>query len=477
MEEKNGDIKATELLSQQADAVKRLFSILNATASLDTHVNAVTILGTRHTKPAFLEKVTSNIMESKTIADIVNRSQDVAEQLMRFDIFDHVEILLDHASDSDPLAAPDSINVVYQVKEKSRFYIKTGTEIGNNEGNMNGSVVIRNVFGGAETLESVASFGNRTSSAFQFTLSSPVNASPNSRVDINAHHILRNNKLYSSYEELSRGIGLRYKTVSNIGYHELSYDCTWRSIDKLALDASLSIRDQVGQSLKSSINHVFIRDRRDDMLLPGNGHYIRLSNELAGVLGIGNASFFKTELESQVCKQYGGGQLLKGENNELLGIHPGFVLSLGFRAGWLANLNDHPKASTISDKFLLGGPLTVRGFKSAGIGPRDYKDALGGDLYWAAGISAIAPIPKYESKPIRLQAFVNAGTSVPWTSKNSLQHTFESLTRSPSSSVGFGLIYRHSIARLELNYCIPLTAARNDRIHRGLQFGIGLNFL
>lgn len=109
------------------------------------------------------------------------------------------------------------------------------------------------------------------------------------------------------------------------------------------------------------------------MLLPGNGHYIRLSNELAGVLGIGNASFIKTELESQVCQQYGGGQLLKGENNELLGIHPGFVLNLGFRAGWLANLSDHPKASTISDKFLLGGPLTVRGFKTAGIGPRDYS--------------------------------------------------------------------------------------------------------
>ncbi|CAO3630574.1 unnamed protein product [Cunninghamella echinulata] len=416
-------------------------------------------------------------MDSTTIADVVNQSQDIAEQLMRFDIFDHVEVLLDRASDSDPLATPDSINVVYQVKEKSRFYIKTGTEIGNNEGNMNGSVVIRNVFGGAETLESVASFGNRTSSAFQFTLSSPVNSSPDAKVDINAHHVLRNNKLFSSYEELSRGVGLRYKTVSNYGYHELSYDCTWRSIDKVSLDASLSIRDQVGQSLKSSINHVFIRDHRDDKFLPGNGHYIRLSNELAGVLGIGNASFIKTELETQACQQFGGGQLIKGEDNELLGVHPGFVLSLGLRAGWLANLNDNSKASTVSDKFLLGGPLSVRGFNTAGIGPRDYKDALGGDLYWAAGISAISPIPKYESKPIRLHAFINAGTSIPWSSNNTAQNTVQSLTRSPSTSVGFGLIYRHSIARFELNYCIPLTAARNDRIHRGLQFGIGLNFL
>ncbi|CAO3585383.1 unnamed protein product [Absidia cylindrospora] len=342
---------------------------------------------------------------------------------------------------------------------------------------MNGSITVRNVFGGAETLESVASFGNRTSSAFQFTLSSPVKANPDSKIDINAHHILRNNTFYSSYEELSRGCGLRYKTVSGFGYHEFSYDCTWRSIDKLSPSASLSIRDEAGQSLKSSINHTFIRERRNDMLLPSNGHYLRLSQELAGVLGIGNASFFKSELETQVCHQIGGGQLLKNEDNELVGIHPGLVFSLGFKAGWLANLDGDKKASTVSDRFLLGGPLSVRGFKTAGIGPRDYKDALGGDIYWSTGVSAIAPLPTFESKPIRAHAFINAGTSIPWSTGTSTQDTARSLMQSPSVAVGLGLIYRHSIARLELNYCVPLTAARGDQVHRGLQFGIGLNFL
>jgi outer membrane protein insertion porin family len=135
-----------------------------------------------------------------------------------------------------------------------------------------------------------------------------------------------------------------------------------------------SIREEAGQSLKSSINHTFIRDRRDDMLLPSNGHYVRVSQELAGVMGIGNASFFKSELETQLCRQFGGGQLLKNENNEWVGVHPGLVLSLGLKAGWLANLNrDDKKASTVSDRFLLGGPLSVRGFKTAGIGPRDYS--------------------------------------------------------------------------------------------------------
>jgi outer membrane protein insertion porin family len=206
------------------------------------------------------------------------------------------------------------------------------------------------------------------------------------------------------------------------------------------------------------------------MLLPANGHYIRLAQELSGVFGLGNAHFFKTELETQFCKQFGGGELLM-DDNEFLGVHPGYVLSTTFRAGWLANLTEN--ASTVSDRFLLGGPLSVRGFRNAGIGPRDYKDALGGNVYWAAGLSAIAPIPKYESKPFRAQAFVNAGTNIPWKSDTNPQ----ALTQSPSISAGVGLIYRHSIARIELNYCVPLTAARGDQIKRGLQLGIGLNFL
>ncbi|KAF1807030.1 surface antigen-domain-containing protein [Mucor lusitanicus] len=462
----------------QAEASRRLFALLEQSAGSKTHVNAITILGTKQTRPGFLEKATKDVLEANTYADVINSAQQVAEKLQRFDIFDGVQILLDNATDSDPLAAPESINVVYQVKEKSRVFIKTGTEIGNNEGNMNGSITVRNVFGGAELLETVASFGTRNSSAFQFSLSKPVNASPDSRLDINAHRVLCNNTLASSYEELARGAGLRYKTVSTFGYHELSYDMTWRSIDRVSPSASLSIRQQVGDSLKSSINHVFVRERRDDILLPSNGHYVRIAQELSGLFGVGNAHFFKTELESQYCKQFGGGHIiLDKENKEFLGVHPGLVISTTFRAGCLANLSESDKASTVSDRFLLGGPLSVRGFRNAGIGPRDYKDALGGNMYWAAGVSAIAPLPKLETKALRAHAFVNAGTNIPWKSGTSLQDTKQALTQSPSISAGLGLIYRHSIARIELNYCVPLTAARGDQIKRGLQLGIGLNFL
>ncbi|KAI8969029.1 surface antigen-domain-containing protein [Mycotypha africana] len=480
MEEPKGSAGYEDQNQQQfqQEAARRLMNLLQETAGSKTHVNSVSVLGTKITRPQFLQKATKAVLSSTTYADVINNAQNIAEELQRLDIFDHVQVLLDKASDSDPLALPDSINVVYQVKEKSRVFLRTGTEIGNNEGNMNGSITVRNVFGGAELLEAVAAFGTRNSSAFQFSLSKPTNASPDAKVDINAHRVLCNNTLTSSYEELARGVGMKYKSVSKYGYHELGYDLTWRTIDKVSPNASLSIRKEVGDSLKSSISHTFIRERRDDMLLPANGHYIRLAQEISGLFGIGNAHFFKTELESQFCKQLGGGQLLmdKTESN-VLGTHPGFVLSTTFRAGWLGDLSDNPKASTVSDRFLLGGPLSIRGFRNAGVGPRDYKDALGGHMYWATGISAIAPLPTLETKPIRAHLFVNAGTNIPQKSGTASQSTMERLIKSPSIAIGFGMIYRHSIARMELNYCIPLTAAKNDQVKRGLQFGIGLNFL
>lgn len=169
---------------------------------------------------------------------------------------------------------------------------------------------------------------------------------------------------------------LLLQLATRFGYHELSYDTTWRSIDRIADTASLSIRNQAGHSLKSSLNHVFIQDRRDDFLLPSNGYYVRCSQELAGVLGIGNAKFFKTDLQAQYCHQVGGGQILKDkETGELLGWHPGLVFSLGLRAGWMATYGEN--AVTVSDKFMLGGPSSVRGFKTSGIGPRDYRKFYG----------------------------------------------------------------------------------------------------
>lgn len=130
-----------------------------------------------------------------------------------------------------------------------------------------------------------------------------------------------------------------------------------------------SIRNQAGHSLKSSISHTFVRDRRDDMLLPTKGYYLRFTQELAGVGKLGDTKYLKHEVEASIARQHGGGEILRDENGLAKAIAPGIVLSLNVRGGLLATLND--KEANISDKFMLGGPLSIRGFRTCGVGPRD----------------------------------------------------------------------------------------------------------
>lgn len=52
----------------------------------------------------------------------------------------------------------------------------------------------------------------------------------------------------------------------------------------------------------------------------------------------------------------------------------------------------------------------------------------------------------------------------------------ESLSR-PSVSAGVGLIYRFDPIRVEVNFGVPLVASKSDGYRKGLQVGIGLEFL
>ncbi|KAJ3079407.1 sorting and assembly machinery component 50 [Quaeritorhiza haematococci] len=113
------------------------------------------------------------------------------------------------------------------------------------------------------------------------------------------------------------------------------------------------------------------------------------------------------------------------------------------------------------------------------------NDAVGGDVYWAAGLSLLTPLPFLSREhPIRGHFFVNGGnlmavnfaSSTPAAQK--FQDTARALFATPSVSVGAGLAVRFAnILRLELNYCIPVSVVNTDRVKPGFQFGVGLTFM
>jgi outer membrane protein insertion porin family len=141
------------------------------------------------------------------------------------------------------------------------------------------------------------------------------------------------------------------------------------------------------------------------------------------------------------------------------------------------------KHSRINDRFQLGGPTDVRGFKISGLGPRDGPDAVGGDVYAAGSANLLIPFPRIgKDTPLRFQLFANAGRLLALkdkkTTSDSVYRTVAQLGEGiPSMAAGVGIVYAHPVARFELNFSLPLVMRRGEEGRKGLQFGVGINFL
>lgn len=380
-----------------------------------------------------------------------------------------------------------NINVYLAVREKSRVLLKTGTDLGNAEGSAYGNLLWRNVLGGAETLNLNASLGTRTRSAYQATFETPILSDPDFRLEIGGI-ASSTQKSWASHEEVLKGGWSKLRWMSESGHrHEFGYNGFWRQMTGLAEQASPTVRADAGDSVKSSVFHSWANDKRDNPLLPSRGYYAKTFNELAGLGPLkGDVSFWKSEIESQ-------GALpipipgIKGDS--------GISLTTGFRAGLLYPLgldsNSRPQLSRVNDRFLLGGPTDVRGFRLCGLGPHDGADAVGGDVYAAGSANLLFPLPRVGAeKPLRLQAFVNGGRLLPLRTaekgtptnsaevQDAMTSTLSELGNGlPSVAAGFGLVYAHPVARFELNFSLPLVLRKGEEGRKGLQLGIGINFL
>ena len=377
------------------------------------------------------------------------------------------------------------------MREKSRLRLRTGTDIGNAEGSGYANLLWRNIFGGAETLNLNASLGTRTRSSYQTAFEAPISVGINAdlRGEIGGLASSTQNA-FASHEEVLKGAWSKIRWVGESGTrHELGYNGTWRQVTGLAGSASPTVRGDAGDSFKSSITHTWIKDRRDNPVIPTSGYFTKSILELAGWGPLqGDVAFAKSEIQTQ-------GALpiplpgVKGDS--------GVSLTTGFRAGLLYPLplgfGSKATSSRINDRFQIGGPADVRGFRLSGLGPHDGADAVGGDLYVAGSANLLLPIPQVGlDRPFRFQAFVNGGRLLalkgPQTTekstmsgeavRRSLSSTLQELGNGlPSMAAGVGLVYAHPAARLELNFTLPLVLRKGEDARKGLQFGIGINML
>lgn len=358
-----------------------------------------------------------------------------------------------------PTATPEeAVDLVLRCKPAGRYFLKSSTSLGNSEGTASVQGKIRNVFGGAESVEGTATLGTRTRHSYHGSFTAPIAASPD--LWFNAS-VLNQHCDMTSYASAHEGLtSLRTALAYARGdgtKHELAYEAAHRRLHHLLPDASVAIRKLAQPSIKSAITYTMERDTRDDPLMPTVGSLHKAKLEYSG-LG-GDTSFVKAEAQSLLSRAFGNG----------------CAWSLAVRGGLLHTLDGH--ASCFSDRFLIGGPTCVRMFRLNSLGPKEKNDSLGGDAYWTSGLSVIAPIPWREHWPVKLHSFLNAGqiAQVAQTKPVRLQNYHELLQ--PSASTGVGVLFQQGPLRLELNFGLPLLARKSDSARKGIQFGVGITYL
>lgn len=474
-------------------AQDRLGELIDQNSTLPCTISSVQVLNAKHTRRGFLEQIfnpllSANQKQHLTLSEALREISARADKLSRFDVFQQpISVYLDQTPPTDGQAGPTNINVYYSVKEKSRVLLKTGTDLGNAEGSAYGNLLWRNVLGGAENLNFNASLGTRTRSAYQAAFDTPILSDPDFRLELGGI-ASATQKSWASHEEVLKGGWGKLRWLSRSGQrHELGYNGFWRQVTGLAENASPTVRANAGDSVKSSLFHSWAVDRRDNPFLPSRGYYAKTFNELAGWGPMkGDVAFWKSEVETQnaIPIPIPG---IKGDSgiSFTTGIRAGLLYPLGLDPG------SRPHLSRLNDRFQLGGPTDVRGFRLSGLGPHDGVDAVGGDVYAAGSANLLLPLPRVGAeKPFRLQAFMNGGRLLPLRTtqktsptsgtevKDAMLSTISELGNGlPSIAAGVGLVYAHPAARFELNVSLPLVLRKGEEGRKGLQLGIGINFL
>jgi outer membrane protein insertion porin family len=205
----------------------------------------------------------------------------------------------------------------------------------------------------------------------------------------------------------------------------------------------------------SSVGYSLTYDTRDNKKRPTSGVYYTVAQDLAGVGG--DVQFLRSVGEARAYYAV-------SENVTAMARATGGIIT-----GWGG------QDVRLLDLFYRGGE-TVRGFATAGIGPRDTRsvnqDALGGRIYYGTTAELMFAIPGVpEDIGLRGAVFADAGSL--W-STNSTAAALPGLagnTPALRASVGVGLAWDSPLGNLRVDYAFPVLKESYDKT-QALSFGL-----
>ena len=205
----------------------------------------------------------------------------------------------------------------------------------------------------------------------------------------------------------------------------------------------------------SSVGYSLTYDTRDNKKRPTSGVYYTVAQDLAGVGG--DVQFLRSVGEARAYYAV-------SENVTAMARATGGVIT-----GWGG------QDVRLLDLFYRGGE-TVRGFATAGIGPRDTQsvnqDALGGRIYYGTSAELLFAIPGVpEDIGLRGAVFADAGSLWSTSSTAAALPGVAGNTPALRASVGVGLAWNSPLGNLRVDYAFPVLKESYDKT-QALSFGL-----
>ncbi len=293
-----------------------------------------------------------------------------------------------------PGSSPDQTVLEVDVEEKSTGEFSIGAGYGTDDGAFGqAGIRERNLLGKGQDLRLGFTLGS-SSQQIDLSFTEPYFLDRDVSAGFDLYRREEDNQDESSYDEKQTGIGLR----SGFRYSEalsqsVRYGFEVNEYSEIDDDASRLLREEDPEFSESTIGHTLTYDQRDSTISPKEGYFMQLSNDFAG-LG-GSETYLRTRVN--------GGYYYPLDREQE------WVLSTKGSTGYIFGIGEDTR---ISQRFFTGGS-NLRGFESAGVGPRDIEttDAVGGKFFYTGTVQLDFPLGLPSEFALTGRVFSDFGSS------------------------------------------------------------------
>ncbi|WMS41185.1 outer membrane protein assembly factor BamA [Acuticoccus sp. MNP-M23] len=413
---------------------------------------------------AYIERI--DILGNTTTRDyVIRREFDLSEgdafnrilldraerRLNSLGFFETVQITTSQGS------SPDRVIVTVLVEEKSTGKVTFGVGYSTQSGIV-GDVTVEeaNFLGRGQYVKASIGGGTQSQTA-EFSFTEPFLFGRRLAGGFDIYHLRYDSTDSQPYDTVTTGGTLRLTVPLTEDFStQFFYKIFNRDVDvdngcnRRNPTLSLAVCDSQGSRLTSMIGNSLVYNTLDNQLQPREGIYANWTNEVAG-LG-GDAKFYRTEAKARYYQE----------------VLPAFgvVGLLSVSGGAMQSFDNNLQ---VQDQFFLGG-ANLRGFESAGVGPRDRVtgEALGGRYYVAATAEATFPIP-FLPPEIGLNGAVFADAGSLWgvdpdiVRRNGGSATVVSNDFDLRASGGVGILWNSPFGPIRADFAVPFLEQEVDR--------------